>query len=496
MRYLVQPEFRKSIISREIYGNFAEHLGRCIYDGVYVGEESPIPNRKGMRTDIVEALKAIRLPVLRWPGGCFADEYHWMDGIGPKERRKRIVNSNWGGVVEDNRFGTHEFMELCGQIGCQPYVNGNLGSGTVQEMQQWVEYITCPDESPMANLRAQNGRAQPWSLKYFGVGNENWGCGGSMRPEFYADQYRRYQTFVRNYGQNRIYKICCGPGASEEAPNYEWTEVMMKQAAGMMDGLSLHYYTLPTGNWSKKGSATAFGASEYYDTLRHALFMETLIRGHGAIMDRYDPKKRIGLMVDEWGTWYDVEEGTNPHFLYQQNTMRDAMVAAATLNIFNHHSDRVKMANIAQLVNVLQALALTDGEKMLLTPTYYIFDLFKEHQGATLVESTIHTGRAAQGVPQVSESASVDKDGRLVLTMANLSLDQGAPIELLIDQAAMKFENGEILTGQAQAHNTFEAPDNLKNRPFEAVKCSRRADETRAEFVLPPCSAVRLSFSK
>jgi len=365
-RVIIGADLGTVTIEKYIYGHFAEHLGRCIYEGFWVGQDSPIPNTRGIRNDVVEALRKIKPPVLRWPGGCFADEYHWKDGIGPRERRPARVNTHWGGVTENNHFGTHEFMDLCEQLGADPYICGNVGSGTVQEMAEWVEYITFAGKSEMADLRRQNGREEPWRLPFFGVGNENWGCGGHMRPEYYADLYRRYQTYVRHYSGNRVYKVACGPTG-----DYRWTEVLMREAGRWMDGLSLHYYTLP-GTWEKKGSATQFDESEWFSTLRNALHMEELIRRHSAIMDRYDPQRRVGLIVDEWGTWYDVEPGTNPGFLYQQNTLRDALVAGIHLNIFNNHAERVKMANIAQTVNVLQAMILTDGPRMIVTPTYHV----------------------------------------------------------------------------------------------------------------------------
>lgn len=358
LKGVLNADVGQGTINRNIYGHFSEHLGRCIYEGIWVGEDSPIPNTNGIRSDVVEALKNIKIPVLRWPGGCFADEYHWKDGIGPRADRKRMVNTHWGGVVENNHFGTHEFMELCRQLECEPYINGNVGSGTVQEMSEWVEYLTFGGESPMSLLRAENGREEPWKVTYFGVGNENWGCGGNMRPEYYADVYRRYQTYVRNYGDNKIHRIACGPNSDD----YNWTEVLMREAARFMDSLTLHYYTVP-GEWQNKGPATGFAEREWFTTLRKTLHMDELITRHSVIMDKYDPERRVGLIVDEWGTWYDVEPGTNPGFLYQQNTIRDALVAGLTLNIFHKHHQRVRMANIAQTVNVLQAVILTEGEK-------------------------------------------------------------------------------------------------------------------------------------
>src|SRR6478672_939193 len=363
----------KARIAPEIYGHFAEHLGRCIYEGFWVGEDSDIPNTKGIRNDVVEALKNLNIPVLRWPGGCFADEYHWRDGIGPRQQRPRRLNTNWGGVVETNAFGTHEFMDLAEQIGADPYISANVGSGTPQEMMEWMEYMTSDADTELANLRRRNGRDKPWRVPYVGVGNESWGCGGNMRPDYYADEYRRFSTFIKNYSGNRVTKIASGSNGED----YNWTEVLMSRATRNMDGLSMHYYTLPTGDWNKKGSATQFGEAEWRATLARTLRMEELVRKHSEIMDKYDPMKRVGLMVDEWGTWYDAEPGMPGSRLYQQNSLRDAVAAAINLNIFNQHADRVRMANIAQTVNVLQAVILTNGAKMILTPTYHVFEMFK-----------------------------------------------------------------------------------------------------------------------
>ena len=456
-----------AVINRNIYGHFSEHLGRCIYNGFFVGENSSIPNVNGMRTDIVEALRNIRIPVLRWPGGCFADEYHWKDGIGPKETRKRMVNTNWGGVVEDNSFGTHEFMELCRQLGCEPYITGNVGSGTVQEMSEWVEYMTFDGVSPMAELRRKNGREEPWKLTYFGVGNENWGCGGNMRPEFYADQFRRYATYVRNYGDNKIYKIACGPNVED----YEWTDKFMALAGQYCNAISLHYYTrIDAHDWSKKGSATGFPEKEYWSTIVSALWMEELISNHLEIMRRHDPERHVDLVVDEWGTWFDVEPGTNPGFLYQQNSMRDAVTAAITLNIFNRHADSVTMANIAQTINVLQAMVLTDGEKMLLTPTYHVFDLYKDHQDANLLESYTETrevGDEESRVPNLHESASIDSEGRIHITVANTSLSGGEPLTVHVPGREGAKASARTLAGVMDAHNTFEQPDTVKPVPLD-----------------------------
>ncbi|XCP86905.1 alpha-L-arabinofuranosidase C-terminal domain-containing protein [Roseburia hominis] len=504
-KLLINTERKLSKISKEIYGHFSEHLGRCIYEGIYVGEDSPIENVNGMRTDVVEALKAIKVPVLRWPGGCFADEYHWEDGIGPKEERKTIINTHWGGVVEDNSFGTHEYFELCRQLGCKTYVNGNLGSGTVREMSEWVEYMTFKGVSPMAKLRAENGHEEPWKVDYFGVGNENWGCGGNMTPEYYANEYRRYQTYVRDYSQHSmdpqehikpsILKVCCGPNVDD----YEWTRGVLETCFrhsegsphGFMDGLSLHYYVHPEG-WVKKGSATDFDEKVWYKTLSKALYMDELIRRHGAIMDEFDPNKEIAMIVDEWGTWFTVEPGTNPGFLYQQNTIRDALVAGITLNIFNKHSDRVRMANIAQIVNVLQAMLLTEGDKMIKTPTYHIFDMYKCHQDAQLVESWIDTKTIGLEeeymVPNLTESVSIGEDGKLHITVTNLSVEEASEIDAVID-CRVSSVTGEIVTGEMHEMNTFEDPGRVQLQKFDAVEMNEKG----LRFVAPPCSVLHLT---
>ena len=468
-RLVIHADQGKTTISRNIYGHFSEHLGRCIYEGYWVGENSPIPNTRGIRNDVVAAMKRIKTPVLRWPGGCFADEYHWKDGIGPREQRPAMINTHWGGVTENNHFGTHEFLDLCEQIGCDAYVCGNVGSGSVQEMMEWVEYMTSDADSPMASLRRKNGREKPWTVRYFGVGNESWGCGGNMTPEFYADQYRRYNTFVKNYGGKQIYRIACGANDF----NYDWTEVLMSRVGRRMNGLSLHYYTLPTGDWGRKGSATEFDEALYHTTLRRALEMDTLVTRHSTIMDRRDPEKRIGMIVDEWGVWTDVEPGTNPGFLYQQNSLRDALVAGVTLNLFNQHADRVKMANIAQTINVLQAMILTDKEKMILTPTYHVFEMYTVHHDATLLPTDLQSARYSvgpQAIPAVSVSASKDASGKLHVTLCHLDPNQPAPVRIEVRGTSVGKVSTRVLTADTfTAHNTFQSPETVKPRSLSAA---------------------------
>lgn len=486
---IVDTKQKKSQISRDIYGHFSEHLGRCIYGGFWVGKDSPIPNIDGYRKDVVQAFKDIEIPNLRWPGGCFADEYHWKDGIGPKENRKKMINTNWGGVVEDNSFGTNEFLGLCSELGCKPYICGNVGSGSVQEMDEWIEYITFSGESPMARLREANGHKDPWKLDFFGVGNENWGCGGNMKPEFYADLYRRYQTFVRNYGKDKIFKIACGPNSFD----YNWTEVLMREAANYMDGLSLHYYTV--GNtWELKGKATEFDEEGWYKQISTCFNMEDLVRRHDEIMTKYDKDKRIALVVDEWGNWFDVEEGTNPGFLYQQNSVRDAAVAGITLNIFNNHSDRVRVANIAQAVNVLQSPVLTEGDKIVLTPTWHVFHMYKQHMDATLLPTTFaseSSGIAEKNlfVPGLSVSASQKKDDasgktKYFVTVVNTDASSSKNVEISLAalEGAIAKAEATVVTGDTiQSHNTFEKGDNVVEKTL-AVKV---ADKNTVTVDLP-----------
>lgn len=478
----LNPLDKKSTIHREIYSNFTEHLGRCIYDGIYVGKDSPVPNIEGFRKDIVDAFKEIKVPVLRWPGGCFADTYHWTDGIGPVENRKKMIN-DWGQVLEDNSFGTHEFLRFCELVGCEPYISGNVGSGTVQELSDWIEYMTYKETSPMVELRHKNGQENPWKIKYLGIGNESWGCGGNMEPEFYCNNYKQYATFCRNYSGNELYKIACGPSADD----YNWTEVCMKKIGpDRMNGLSLHYYTLPTGNWEHKGSSTDFTEKEYYDTLKSTYKMEELIVRHSEIMNRYDPDCKVALIVDEWGCWYDVEPGTNPGFLYQLNTMRDAIIAAINLNLFNHYSKRVRMANIAQAVNVLQAIVLTEGNITVKTPTYHVFDLFKNHMDNTLIYSHIDTDYTPDQIPTISQSASMDEKGNIVITLANCSLSEEYTVNLR-GLGTVKKASGRILCDEVHTCNTFDSPNKCS---IKELSVSLNGQEPSV--ILPACSVAEI----
>ena len=464
-KLLVHVDQGKETIAPEIYGHFAEHLGRCVYEGFWVGPDSEIPNVRGIRTDVVEALKVMKVPVLRWPGGCFADEYHWKEGVGPREKRRTMINTHWGMVEDDHAFGTHEFMDLCEMLGCEAYIAGNVGSGTVEELQDWVEYLTSDHDSEMANWRRANGRDKPWKVKYFGIGNENWGCGGNMTPEYYADLFNRYQTYVREYSGNQVVKAACGPNGGRD---FNWTDVIMKKSARFADSIGQHYYVRGSGTWGYRqmGSATDFDEKEWAILMKNSLNIDEAVTRTLEIMDKHDPQHRVDLYVDEWGTWWDEEAGTKRGFLYQQNTVRDAVSAAIFLNIFNQHCDRIKMCNIAQINNVLQAMILTDKEKMILTPTYHVFEMFNVHQGATLLPQELSCpayNGAGEDLPMLVSSVSKDEAGVIHITVCNLNPNKDTQLECMLAGASPQSVSGRVLTGAKMSdHNTFENPDVVK----------------------------------
>ncbi|MFW2829372.1 alpha-N-arabinofuranosidase [Sphingomonas sp. ID0503] len=474
------------VYDRRIFTQFAEHLGNGIYGGLWVGKNSKIPNTRGFRNDVVAALRNLAVPVVRWPGGCFADEYHWREGIGPQKGRPVKINTHWGGVTEPNEVGTHEFMDLVGQIGAEPYVAGNVGNGTAREMAEWVEYMTAPAGS-LAEERAANGHKAPWAVPYFGVGNELWGCGGNMRAEFAADETRRYATFIKAPAGTKILKIAAGANVDD----YNWTETMMRVAGEQLDALSLHYYTIP-GRWPPRASATQFDEAAWAETLFEANRMDELITKHTAIMDKYDPKKRVFLAVDEWGTWFAGDPGTNPGFLRQQNTMRDALVAAIHLDIFAKHADRVRMTAIAQMVNVLQAMILTDGPKMVLTPTYHVFAMYKPYMDGTVLPIEVKSpwyGKDKWTVPAVSASAVRDKAGVVHVGLSNADPNRPMTVTTTLTGVTASAVTGKVLTAPAMTSlNSFDAPNVVAPAPFTGAQVNGGT----LTVTLPPKSVVML----
>jgi alpha-N-arabinofuranosidase len=450
---------------KRLFGQFAEHLGTGIYGGIWVGPNSKIPNVRGYRRDVLDALKAIRVPVVRWPGGCFADEYHWREGIGPRAKRPIKINTHWGGVTEDNAVGTHEFMDYSELLGAEAYVSGNVGSAPPREMAEWVEYMTSPSGSSLAKERAANGRKQPWKVPMFGLGNELWGCGGNMLPEYAADETRRYATFVKTPDGVPLMKVASGANSED----YNWTEVMMKKAGTVFQGIGVHYYTVP-GTWGKKGAATGFDEEAWARTLVKTMKMDELLQGHSRIMDKYDPKKKVALLVDEWGTWYDPEPGTNPGFLYQQNSLRDAVVTSLNLDIFAKYADRVRGANIAQMVNVLQAMLLTDGNRMVKTPTYWVFDMYKDYQDGIVLPAEVSSHWYRNGTWElraVSASAVRGTDGVVHVGLTNVDPNRPATVTVQLAGLTGGAVTGRVLTAPTMdAHNTFDAPDAVRPVAF------------------------------
>jgi alpha-L-arabinofuranosidase len=491
----IQADRQGATINKNIYGQFSEHLGSGIYGGLYVGEDSSIPNTRGFRNDVIAALKELKVPMVRWPGGCFADEYHWRDGIGSKDKRPVRINTNWGGVPEGNAFGTHEFFDFAEMIGADAYVNANVGTGSPQEAAQWLEYMTGDQDTTLVKERRANGRDKPWKVSIYAMGNETWGCGGNMRPQYYADIYNQYASFMK-----------AQPGAMPELlasgdhdDQISFTTELMKSVRTRMDAISLHYYTILGPRWENKDTATGFNEAGWINTLANTLKMDDFIRKQDAVMTGFEkarsagrPGRKTGLYVDEWGTWHKPEPGSNPGFLVQQNSLRDALVAAVNFNIFHKYADRVRMTAIAQTINVLQAMILTDGPKMILTPTYHAFHMYKPFQDAVSLPIDIKTGNygyANWSVPQVSASAARVKDGSIVIGLINLDPHNTANVSAVLAGVQAAQVKGEVLTAEAMdAHNTFEKPDAIHPVVFDGARLSGNT----LNVTLPPKSVVVL----
>jgi alpha-N-arabinofuranosidase len=474
-------------IAPEIYGQFAEHLGTGIEGGIWVGEASPIPNIRGYRRDVVEALQRLKVPVVRWPGGCFADIYRWRDGIGPRAQRPVTLNKWWGNTEETNQFGTHEFFDFAELIGAKTYLNVNVGTGSPGEAREWVEYVSSPSNSRLARERRANGREKPWKIDYIGIGNEMWGCGGNLKVEEFSPMLRLFATFLK---EDKGPKLIAGGPTGED---YRWTEHLMESSRAQIDAISLHYYTLPTGDWTTKGPAVGFDERAWAATFVRTRRLEEMIRGHDARMDKHDPANKLGLMVAEWGTWYDPTPGTNSAFLQQENTLRDALVAATNFHIFHRHAGRVHMANIAQMVNVLQAMILTDGPRLVLTPTYHAFALYQPFQGAQALPVTLTAPDYAAGgnrLPALDVTAARDASGAVQIGIVNVHPTESAEVDLQLSGAAGRRIEGQVLTAaRMDSRNSLAGRAEVIPAPFQGAKWAGG----KLRVTMPAKAVVRLT---
>ena len=487
-------------INPEIYGHFIEHLGGVIYDGVWVGPDSKIPNEGGIRRSLIDALKAIHAPIVRWPGGCFADSYDWRDGIGAAAERKARTNF-WGGT-DPNSFGTAEFLRFCSLVGTKPYLAANVRSLPARDFYQWVEYCNSPAGSTAgAKQRGALGHPEPYNVRYWGVGNESWGCGGNFTAEEYAAEFRRFTAWVPRY-EKPLDLIASG--ASDH--QVDWTRKLMRalQDKGQLDsvfGLSVHYYSWNlsggrTTDWNRgKGDALNFNEFEWYEMLAQGSAMDPIIRDHWAVMAESDPQHQIKLIIDEWGAWYRPGTEVRPGFtISQMLTLRDALLSGLTLDIFHRHADKVAMANVAQLVNCLHSLILATEDKFVLTPVYHVFKMYMSHMGAQAVRTEFgappltydRVGKPAT-LPGLSGSASISgKD--LTLTVVNPHTSRTLETEIAVRGATITGGRGQILThADIHAHNDFQHPDVLRPEP---VSVAVSGDRLVHRF--PPASVTAL----
>jgi alpha-N-arabinofuranosidase len=481
----------------DFHSHFAEHLGSCTYGGIWVGKNSPIPNIDGFRKATVEYLKELGVPVLRWPGGCFADDYHWRDGIGPASKRPRRVNIHWGKYTEDNSFGTHEFLAFCRLIGAEPYLAANVGTGTPQEMRDWIEYCNYPKGSALADERAANGSPEPFNVRYWGVGNELWGCGGNYRAEDAAREYRRFATFARAVGGNQVYLVGCGPSGNDA----RWTRGFMDTLAGGLtpNGYSMHYYeggSLPPEQFTPEAMYQQFNTFPR---------VEQAVTAQRTLLDGYDPNRRIGLFLDEWGVWDRLTDNSKGR-LWQQSTMRSGVAAALGLNVFNRIADKLYMCNIAQIVNVLQSVLLTDGpegKNCVRTTTYYAFMLFKPHRGNTAVEVETDAprltdfggrggrgGRGGQPEPPPDMSLSASRQGsKMVLSFVNPRHDVDMDVDCALRGATAKSGTAQILhDSDINAYNGFDNPDRIVIKSHEVA-----VEVGRVRITLPSMSVATVT---
>jgi alpha-N-arabinofuranosidase len=475
------------VIAPELYGHFAEHIGGVIYDGIWVGEDSAVPNLGGIRKSLVDWMKRLRPAVIRWPGGCFADGYHWRDGIGEREKRPRRYG-RWTDVTEPNHFGSHEFIRFCRLVDAQPYMAANVGTGTPEEFQSWVEYCNAPAGlTTLADERAANGAPDPLGIRYWGVGNESWGCGGKFTPEDYCTDYRKFATWVPGYGVP-LYLIASGPNGNDPNWTARFFQKWVDYERAPLHGWSPHYYC------GTAGEALQFSTDQWYELLARAKEMEKLISDQWAVMGKFDPQRKVRLVIDEWGAWHKPGTEINKRHLFEQmGCLRDALVAALTLDTFNRHADKMAMANVAQLINNLHSLFLADGDRFVATPNFYVFEMYKPHQGATAVRVNVEApavefrvGSDRRQLFGLAGSASV-REKAMTLTLVNPHDSEPVAAAVNLKGGAARAARRTVLThAQANAHNTFE-------RPNELVSQSGDVEVSGAAFTLelPPKSIAR-----
>jgi alpha-N-arabinofuranosidase len=467
-------------ISPDIYGHFIEHIGGVIYDGVWVGRDSAIPNTQGIRTALIDKLKQIKAPMIRWPGGCFADSYDWTDGVGPNRPRrtnfwidefdKSRLNSKWVQMYDTDAFGTDEFLHFCKLSGAEPYLAANVRSLPALQLDRWVEYCNSPAGSTtLSELRAKGGAVEPYNVKLWGIGNESWGCGGDFTPQDYASEFRRYTAWVPQYGLPLQF-IASGPSGNDLAWTKAFFEKMYSMGDHKISGWSVHYYAwnLSRGkstDWvDAKGDALQFDIADWYELFQQGFQIEKIIEDQWAAIGEYDEHHEIKLVIDEYGPWYRKGTEVSPEaIISQQVTLRDALFTAFTLDIFNRHADKVSMAACAQLINCLNSLFLAHEDKFVVTPNFYVFDMYSAHQGGQSLRAEFSSpqvvymrdGKAA-GFWGLNGSASV-KGKTLTLTVVNADASSPREAQIILRGASVSDAKAKILSGpDIHAHNTFE----------------------------------------
>lgn len=505
-RIEILPDEPIGTISPNIYGHFTEHLGGCIYDGIWVGENSKITNVGGIRKELIDNLKRLKPPMIRWPGGCFADSYNWRDGVGPRAERPKRTNF-WANTpylqnapdgpqkYEPNAFGTNEFAHFCKAVGAEPYFAANVRSLKAFDFYEWIEYCNSPAGTTSgAELRAKGGAREPFNVKYWGVGNESWGCGGGFTGDEYAVEFRRFVEWVPEFGLD-LHFIASGPNVADYAWTRTFFQKLTEKGKGPLRnvfGTALHYYCGTTGN----GESTSFDEAGWYELLHKATYMEQLVNNHWAIMGEVDTQHRVKLVVDEWGAWHHTDPSINPSYLWAYYpTLRDALVSGITLDIFNRHADKVTMASAAQLINNIHTSFLAVGDRFTVTPVFHVFEMYAPHQGGQAVRaefsaSPVSASTAGAKLSGLTGSCSV-KSKQAILTVVNPDLKNAQDTEIVMRGASIQSAKAIVLTASdMRAHNTLDQPHVLEPREEAAI-----AGWPGLHYTFKPASVTRLAIS-